>query len=71
MARSKLEELEEHLAAERLRILDQLAQLDPMDRPAQDAVARLGHVQSSLTAVREVMAGQQPHVGTGGEQPLL
>jgi hypothetical protein len=70
MSESKIQELEERLVAKRLRNIEELAGWDGSVEPPTDIVVRLAILQTALTAVRDIIATQQPHVGTGGERPL-
>jgi hypothetical protein len=63
--------LEEKLEAARLQAIEELASATgPIESPSKDGLARVALLHTALMAVRDAIAAQQPHLGSGGGQPL-
>jgi hypothetical protein len=70
-ARLPIHALEEKLAAARLQAIEDLAgATGPIEIPPEDGLARLALLHTALMAIRDAIAAQQPHLGSGGEEPL-
>jgi hypothetical protein len=69
-ARIPINTLEEKLATARLQAIEDLARAAGPIESSTDGVARVALLHATLMAVRDAIAAQQPHLGSGGEQPL-
>jgi len=68
-ARMPMHTLEEKLATARLQAIEDLARATGPIENSTDGVARVALLHATLMAVRDAIAAQQPHLGSGGEQP--
>jgi hypothetical protein len=63
----ELHKLAENLEAARLAQLNRLAGCDLATAPASSDIRSLADIQTALTAVRQVLADNEPRLGHGSE----